>query len=60
MVRANASVKVCHRYTKDLALTCSQADAWLARAKGRKGAQRFGAVSHRERFGATPRFLSIS
>eukprot|EP00434_Breviolum_minutum_P035806 symbB.v1.2.031707.t1/scaffold3707.1/size51665/3 len=30
MVRANASVKVCHRYTKDLALTCSQADILVA------------------------------
>lgn len=30
MVRANASVKVCHRYTQDLQLACSQADVLVA------------------------------
>eukprot|EP00438_Fugacium_kawagutii_P003310 Skav223908 [mRNA] locus=scaffold5126:128762:140559:- [translate_table: standard] len=30
MVRANASVKVCHRYTQDLHLACSQADVLVA------------------------------
>ncbi|CAL1139130.1 unnamed protein product [Cladocopium goreaui] len=30
MVRANASVKVCHRYTRDLRMACSQADVLVA------------------------------
>ena len=30
MVRANASVKVCHRYTRDLRTACSQADVLVA------------------------------
>ena len=30
MVRANASIKVCHRYTKDLAMACRQADVLVA------------------------------